>query len=312
MSIIVTGSMAFDHIMDFPGYFKDHILPDKVHMLNVSFLVNSLKRQRGGCAANIAYNLALLQERPTIMATVGTDFGEYREWLENNGVDTSSLKVIDDEFTASAFVTTDKSDNQITGFYPGAMSYADQLSFRDLQAGAVDMAIISPNNPAAMAKYAVECSELGIPYIFDPGQQVVSLTPESLVDGARHAKVLIANDYEYEMIKNKCELGMADLCRMAEIVIVTLGEEGSEIRTNGDVVRIPPAKAHDVVDPTGAGDAYRAGVIKGLLRGYDLEKMGRVAGLTAVYALEKYGTSAHHFTLAEFEERYRENFGEAL
>lgn len=312
MSIIVTGSIAWDHIMDFPGYFKDHILPEKVHMLNVSFLVNCLKRQRGGCATNIAYNLSLLGERPGIMATVGSDFEDYRLWFLANEIDVSAITVIDGEYTASAFVTTDKSDNQITGFYPGAMSYADTLSFANLDYRSIEIAIISPNSPAAMVKYAEECKQLCIPYIFDPGQQVISLEPAAIAESARGAKVLIANDYEYEMIRNKTGLSVDDLVEYAEIVIVTLGDQGSLVRTRQETVRVPAAKPRRVIDPTGAGDAYRAGIIKGLLRGYSLSKMGKVAAQVSVYGLEEYGTTVHRFTMSQFSERFMESFGEAL
>ncbi|MCL5257081.1 MAG: carbohydrate kinase family protein [Chloroflexi bacterium] len=307
MSIVITGSIAWDHIMDFPGYFKDHILPEKVHMLNVSFLVNCLKRQRGGCATNIAYNLSLLGERPSIMATVGSDFEDYRLWFLANEIDVSGIAVIDGEYTASAFVTTDKADNQITGFYPGAMSYADTLSFANLDYQSIEIAIISPNSPQAMVKYAEECKQLHIPYIFDP-----SLEPGAITESARGAKVLIANDYEYEMIRNKTGLSVDDLVDYAEIVIVTLGDKGSLIRTKQETVNVPPAKPRRVIDPTGAGDAYRAGIIKGLLRDYNLAKMGKVAALVSVYGLEEYGTTLHRFTMPEFSERFMENFGEAL
>ncbi|MCL5961022.1 MAG: PfkB family carbohydrate kinase, partial [Chloroflexi bacterium] len=200
MSIVVTGSLAFDHIMDFPGHFREHILPDKVHTLNVSFLVNSLKRQPGGCASNIAYNLILLGEPAGIMGTVGTDFVEYRLWLEREGIETSLIKVIEGEFTASCFITTDKADCQITGFYPGAMSQAHTLSFKEVSPLDVDLAIISPNDPRAMVKYARECRELGIPYVFDPGQQIIALTGDDLLDASKGAKVLIGNDYEFELL----------------------------------------------------------------------------------------------------------------
>lgn len=310
MSILVSGSLAYDHIMDFQGHFKDHILPEKVHILNVSFLVNSLRKLRGGCAAIIAFNLALLQEHPTVIGTVGHDFEDYRRWLEEAGVDTSAIKIINDEFTASCFITTDKDSNQITGFYPGAMNYAHELKVADYQSKGMKLAIVSPNDPEAMISHARECRELGLPYIYDPGQQVIFLEGEVLLDGIRGSRAVIGNDYELGIIEKKTGRTPEQLLELTEMVIVTRGQYGSTIITRDRSVDVPVAAEREVVDPTGGGDAYRAGIIKGLLHGYSLEQMGRVAALAATYCIEQYGTQSHSYTPAEFATRYAENFAD--
>lgn len=316
MSIVVTGSIAYDYLMSFPGYFKDHILPEKLESLSVSFLVDSMFKRRGGCAANIAYNLALLsrrrsEERPRIMATVGEDFAEYRAWLEAHGVDTSGIVTIENEFTASFFVSTDRANCQIASFYTGAMRKASQLSFYDGDYRHAEMAIISPNDPAAMVKYARECRELGIPYIYDPSQQIIRLSTAELEAGIDGSRALIVNEYELEMIRRKTGLNEADLLRLTEVLVVTRGERGSLIRTRDRVVPIPAARAPQVVDPTGVGDAYRAGFVTGMLRGYPWEVTGRLGSLAAVYVLDEPGPQSHLYTLEAFVARYRENFGDA-
>jgi adenosine kinase len=311
MSIVVTGSIAFDNIMDFPGSFKDHILPDKVHILSVSFLVETLKRQRGGAAANVAYNLALLGESSSILGAVGEDFGDYRGWLEEAGVDTSAIWIVPGEFTASAFITTDRDDNQITGFYPGAMRLAGDLSLHDLDTD-ISLVVITPDDPAAMAKYPGECRALGVPYVYSPGQQIVSLTPEQLTDGVTGARCLIGNDYEMEMIAAKTGHTHQDLLRMAGMVITTLGEHGSRIATPQGTVDIEAVAPARVVDPTGAGDAYVAGVARGLLRGDAPEDFGRVAALAASQAIAEYGTQSHRYDPAEFAATSIAHFGDDL
>jgi len=310
MSIIVTGSVAFDYLMSFPGRFREHILPDQIHQVSLSFLVDSMRKQRGGCAPNIAYNLALLGERPTVMATVGQDFGEYRAWLEGAGVDTSAILEVQDEFTSSFFVNTDEENNQIASFYIGAMGHADRLSFYDLEHGAIDISIISPNAPAAMVKYARECQELGIPYIYDPSQQIIRLTGEELLAGIRGARMLIVNEYEFGMIKNKTGLPDTELLALPESTIITRGEQGSTIYADGQILHVPVVPPEPLVEPTGVGDAFRGGIIKGLLRGYPWEVAGRIAALAATYVLEQYGTQNHAYTRSEFVERYRRVFGD--
>jgi adenosine kinase len=311
VSIIITGSVAYDYLMSFPGHFSEHILPEQIHQVSLSFLVDTMHKRRGGVAPNIAYSLALLGERPTVMATVGQDFGEYRVWLDAAGVDTSAMVEIGDEFTASFFVNTDLDSNQIASFYVGAMGKADTLSFHNLAFETIDIAIISPNAPAAMVKYARECQELEIPYIYDPSQQIVRLSGEELLEGARGARMLIVNEYEFGMIRNKTALSDEGLLALPEITIITQGEEGSTIYLGDRTLSIPTVPPNPLVEPTGVGDAYRAGIIKGMLRGYSWETTGRVAALAATYVLEQQGTQNHSYTLDQFVARYRSTFGDA-
>ena len=296
--------------MSFPGRFSEHILPEQIHQISLSILVDSMRKQRGGCAPNIAYSLALLGERPTVMATVGQDFGEYRAWLETAGVDTSAMLAIEDDFTSSCFINTDRDNNQIVSFYMGAMGKADQLSFHDLDFRAIEMAIISPNAPAAMTKYAHECQELGVPYIYDPSQQIVWLNGDELLEGIRGAKVLIGNEYEFGMIKNKTGLSDEELLALPEVTIVTRGEEGSTIYADGQEIRVPVVPPEPLAEPTGVGDAYRAGLIKGLVNQLPWEVAGRIGSLAAAYVLEQHGTQEHHYTRQAFMERYRRLFGD--
>jgi adenosine kinase len=311
MSIVITGSIAYDYLMSFPGLFREHILPEQIHHISLSFLVESMRKERGGCASNIAYTLALLGERPTIMATVGQDFDQYRAWLEAVGVDTSAVVEVEGEFTSSFFVNTDRDNNQIASFYMGAMGRADQLSFHDL-APDIDIAIISPNAPAAMVKYVRECQELGIPYIYDPSQQTIWLSAGDLVEGARGARILIVNEYEFGMIQNKTGLSDTQLLALSEITIVTRGAGGSTVYVPDQILNIPIVPPEPLVEPTGVGDAYRAGIIKGLLRDLSWETTGRIASLAATYVLERLGTQNHHYSLAEFTGRYQRVFGESL
>jgi adenosine kinase len=269
-----------------------------------------MKKQRGGIATNIAYNLALLGERPRIMATVGQDFSDYRQWLEDNGIDTSSIVEIPNEFTASFFVSTDKEQNQIASFYTGAMAHAHTLSFKDHANGA-RMAVISPNDPGAMVMYARECIDLGIPYIYDPSQQIIRLEGEDLKAGVLGAQITIVNDYEFEMLKNKTGWTEDEARAAAGVLIVTRGEDGSTIYLTDRIVQIPAVKPKSQADPTGVGDAYRGGLLKGLLHGLDWETCGRLGALAATFALEEHGTQNHRYTLAEFLQRYQENFGTA-
>jgi adenosine kinase len=306
--IIVTGSVAFDNIMDFPGYFKDHILPEKVHILSVSFLVETLKRQRGGAGANVAYNLALLGERPRLIAAVGADFGEYRDWMGSVGIDTSGVWEVEDEFTASAFITTDRDDNQITGFYPGAMRRAGELTLHET--GRPDLVVITPDAPDAMARFSGECREIGIPWVYSPGQQIVSLSEEQLTNGVTGARCVIGNDYEMELIASKTGHRNDDLLELAEIVITTLGEHGSRIATRDGSWEIPALQPYGVKDPTGAGDAYVAGIARGIARGDAPEAYGRVAALAASHAISEYGTQVHSYEPSEFSARCIEHFGE--
>jgi adenosine kinase len=320
--IVVTGSLAYDYIMNFPGYFKDHILPDKVHMLTVSFLVDSMRRMRGGVAGNIAYTLALLGERPLVMATAGQDFGEYRAWMDGQDIDTSGIKLIDDEFTASCFINTDKSNNQILAFYTGAMAQSKHLSLLDFGLTADDLVIISPTDPEAMTRYAEECRTHGIPFLFDPGKQTPRLDGDQILAGLTGAAVLIGNDYEFAMMAQKTGKSEEELIASAPLTVVTRGAEGSTLYAktvsgNGVVpamasLHVPVAPIRAVVDPTGAGDAYLAGLVFGLSRRFPLELTGRVAALAAAYAIEHRGGQEHSYTPAEFAERYADAFGPSV
>jgi adenosine kinase len=311
VGIVVTGSIAFDNIMDFPGYFKDHILPEKVHMLSVSFLVETMKKQRGGAGANVAYNLALMGDRPLLVGAVGDDFGEYREFLEDAGVDTSAVTVVPGEFTASAFITTDLDNNQITGFYPGAMRNAGEFSLADVD-GDVSLVVVTPDDPAAMAHYPEECRRRGLPYVFCPGQQTVSLTPEQLVGAVTGAKCVIGNDYEMELIADKTGHTVDGLLELAEIVITTLGDKGSRIASAAGTAEIGIVPHPQVTDPTGAGDAYLAGIALGISRGAAPADFGRIGALSASYAIQHYGTQAHSYTPEQFSAESMARFGEDL
>jgi adenosine kinase len=299
---IVTGSIAYDYLMTFPGTFTELLLPEHLKRLSLSFLVDEMEKRRGGCAPNIAYTLALLGERPLLMGTAGQDFSDYRAWLEAANVDTSLVHEVEGKFTASFFCSTDTQNNQIASFYTGAMADADELSFRT--AGEADLVIISPNDPKAMVQYAEECRTLGLRYIFDPGQQCARMEGPELAAG-----LVICNDYEYELIREKTGLDVDALLDKSEAVIITKGEHGSSIHLPGRRVDVPVAPERRVADPTGVGDAYRGGLMKGLAMGCDWETCGRLGSVTATYALEHVGGQSHAYTMDEFRERYVEAFG---
>ena len=309
MRIVVTGSVAFDYLMMFPGQFREHVIGEKDDSLSVSFLVDSLKKQHGGTAANIAYTLALLGTRPEVIAAVGEDFADYRQHLEFHGVNTAGMVVVPGEFTSSCFVNTDQGNNQITAFYPGAMSESHTLSIDGLGLTKHDLVIISPNDPKAMAAYAKECRDLGIPYLYDPSMQAPRLTPEDLKEGFAGAAMLTGNDYEFGMMSGKLGVTVADLIKMVPISVVTKGEHGSVIHVDGGEIKIPPAKPNKVVNPTGAGDSYRSGLVAGMAKGLPWEICGRLGAISSVYAIEHVGPQQHFFTKDEFLDRYRENFG---
>jgi len=307
MSIVVTGSIAYDYLMSFPGKFTEHLLPEHVQRVSLSFLVDSMDKRRGGCAPNIAYTLALLGERPRLMGTAGQDFGDYRRWLDAAGVDTSLVAEVPDKFTASFFCSTDVDNNQIASFYTGAMANAAELSFRT--AGDVRFTIISPNDPAAMTQYAEECRTLEIPFIFDPGQQCARMSGEALLDGLRGAAVLILNDYELELLKQKTGLDEEALIAHTGILVVTRGEHGSSLMTASDRIDVDAVTPRAIVDPTGVGDAYRGGLMKGMVAGLDLRTSGRLGSVAAAYVLEHLGGTSHSYTIEEFAARYEEHFG---
>ncbi len=309
--ILVTGSLAFDYIMDYQGVFSDHIMPDKIHKINLSFLLTTLKKQKGGTAGNIAYNLALLQTPVSIFAAAGNDFSEYSAFLVQSGVDISNIQIIKDKPTASAFIMTDKIDNQITGFYPGAMSDSPNYSLKDLQQKP-DFVIISPNDPKAIIKQAEECRQLNLEFMIDMGMQLPALEPEQIRQILKKAKILIGNDYEIDLLKTKASLTEADLFKDVEIIITTLGAKGSIIQTKDEKIEVSAAKTTEVSDPTGAGDAYRAGFICGFQKGLPLKTCGQMGAIASCYAIEKYGTTSHTFSLEVFRARYKENFKEEL
>jgi adenosine kinase len=307
VNIVLTGSIAFDYLMTFPGYFRDHILPEKLDRLSLSFLVDHLDRRRGGIAANIAYTLALLGERPRVMATVGEDFEDYRRWLEAAGVDTSGIVAIPGMFTASFFVNTDLTNAQIASFYTGAMARASDLHFSDLDP-APDLAMISANDPSAMSSYVAECHRLGLPYMYDPSQQVVRMEAEAIRQGLGGCRGLFVNDYEFSLIEEKTGIGVEGAQSQAEMIIITRGEAGADLYSGGEKFHVAAVSPDRIVDPTGVGDAFRAGFLKGHLHGLSLERCGQMGALAATYCLENQGTQGQSFTLAEFVARFRKNF----
>jgi adenosine kinase len=307
---LICGSVAFDSIMRFDGRFKDHILPDKIHILNVSFVVPQLRREFGGCAGNIAYNLRLLGDAGYPMATVGRDFAPYGEWMKAHGVPRDYVKVIESEHTAQGFITTDLDNNQITAFHPGAMQYAHLNKVAD--AADITLGIAAPDGREAMIQHAAEFTERKIPFIFDPGQQLPAFGGDELRDFIERAKWCAVNDYEWQLVQQRTGWGIRDVTARVDALIVTLGAEGSVIHTMEREHRIPSARPSAVVDPTGCGDAYRAGLVHGLMRGLDWETTGRIASLMGAIKIEARGTQNHRFGKAEFAQRYQSSFGVAL
>ena len=307
MRTVITGSIAYDYLMSFPGRFTEHFLPEHLQRVSLSFLVDTMDKRRGGCAPNIAYTLALLGEQPALMGTAGQDFGEYRKWLDAAGVDTSLVREVPGKFTASFFCSTDSDNNQIASFYTGAMAHAAELSFRTV--GDVDLAIISPNDPAAMTQYAEECRALGIRFIFDPGQQCARMSGAELRDGLVGATILICNDYELELIRQKTGFGESELLERADLLVVTRGEHGSSVISPSgrtDVQAVPPDR---MGDPTGVGDAYRGGFMKGLALGLAPAECAALGSVAATYVLEHVGGQSHAYTWQEFRSRYEQHFG---
>ena len=307
MNIVVTGSIAFDYLMSFPGKFTEHFLPEHMKRVSLSFLVDTMDKRRGGCAPNIAYTLALLGERPLLMATAGEDFGEYRQWLEAAGVDTSLTRQIPGKFCASFFCSTDQDNNQIASFYTGAMADAGQLSFRTVRD--CGFAIISPNDPGAMVQYAEECRTLGIKFVFDPGQQCARMSGDELREGVTGAALVIVNDYELELLRQKTALSEDDILVEAGALVVTRGEQGSSVITRHGRVDVAAVTPHRIVDPTGVGDAYRGGLLKGLAVGLPYDIAAQLGSVAATYALEHLGGLSHAYTWEEFKRRYQEHFG---
>lgn len=310
MQILVSGSLAYDRIMDFPGKFADHILPDKIHVLNVCFTVNGLNEKFGGTAGNIAYSLALLGEQPLILATAGKDFDRYETWLLKHQLSLQGIRRISEELTAGAYITTDQADNQITGFNPGTMKYPSLFKFDGVNPQET-LAIVAPGNLEDMCTYARTCREKKVPYIFDPGQSITAFLGDRLTEMLTGSSLMISNDYELEMIIRATGFKRDQLLQRTGGIITTLGEIGSRICTRDQEFKIPAARASQVLDPTGAGDAYRAGLIKGMVMGKDLEDAARMGAVCASYAVECQGTQEHRFSQEEFWARYHANFDQS-
>ncbi len=314
--LVVTGSVAFDYLMTFPGRFVEHLIPDRLSRLSVSFLVDEMRRVSGGCAPNIAYSMALLGETPLLFATAGHDASDYRDRLAREGVDVSGLLLLDDVFTASFFVSTDQDQNQIASFYTGAMARARDLSLETLDPRGIALVVISPNDPAAMARYTEECRRLEIPFLYDPSQQVARLSGQELRDGLAGAAILVVNDYEFGILARKTELSREELEDRIPVVVVTHGAQGSTISVSGEREEtarhaIPAALLErGAVDPTGVGDAFRAGLIRGFRIGAPWATAGRMGSVAAVFGLEAVGPQPARYTRQEFRERYVRNFGD--
>ena len=309
MSFVITGSVAYDYLMHYPGLYRDHILPDQLDKISLSFLADSLRRERGGVAANIAYTMRLLGADPVVFATVGQDFGDYRRWMEEHGLRTDHIVEVEGEYTASFFVGSDLEENQIAIFYTGAMAQARNYGLEAQGLADAQAVLISPNDPLAMLSYAQECHRLGIPYAYDPSQQIARLSGEDLAASIPGAAYLLCNEYELGMIQKKTGWSLADIRREVGVLINTVGKDGSLIYVDDHVYEIPPVRLSHTVDPTGAGDAYRGGLFAALLAGLPWEVCGRVGALCGAYALEHAGTTSHTFTLFDLMARYTENFG---
>lgn len=309
MNVYISGSLAYDRIMDFPGRFADHILPDKIHILNVCFTVNGMVEKLGGTAGNIAYSLRLLGERPTIVATIGKDYERYFDWFRQHDIPLEGIRIINEEFTAGAYITTDRADNQITGFNPGAMKHQSHFGFGKADPGH-SLCLIAPGNLNDMVDYAETCRTRGIDYICDPGQSLTGWKREDLVRWIDGSMILISNDYELELIMNMTGMDKQELQALTGTIITTLGEKGSLISSANGVTSVPAAKINEVVDPTGAGDAFRAGLVKGLVMRKDMVTSVKMGSVAAAYVIETYGTQEHRYSYGDFTERFRTNFGE--
>jgi adenosine kinase len=307
MNIVLTGSIAFDYLMTFPGYFKDNILPEMIERISLSFLVDSLVRRPGGIAANIGYTMALLGEKPRVLATVGSDFEEQRTWLESHGVDTTAIRTIPELLTASFFVTTDRANAQIASFFPGAMARAVELSIEEL-APRPDLLVISPNEPQAMAAYGEQAMRLGVPIMYDPSQQIVRLSADELSTGIQAAEALFCNDYEYGLIKDKTGQDIDSMLENTRFVVITRGEHGATVATAEGQQDVPAITPQVIVDPTGVGDAFRGGFFKGYVHQLALPLCAQMGVLAAIYCLEQDGPQGHFFTWQSFVERFRQHF----
>ena len=310
MTALICGSYAYDNIMVFPDRFRNHILPDKVHMLNVSFLVPELRREFGGCAGNIIYTLNLLGGKGLPMATVGKDFGPYAEWMDKCGINHKHITVLDDQFTGQAYITTDMDDNQITAFHPGAMSESHRNKVSD--AKGITIGIVSPDGRDGMINHAQEFSDAGIPFVFDPGQGLPMFDGGDLKNFIELATWVTVNDYEAELLQERTGLSPHEIAERVEALFITRGGKGSQIYTSEHEYNVPAAKIENIADPTGCGDAYRGGLLFGLMNDMDLVTTGRIASLCGAIKIEQQGPQNHHFTMAEFKQRYHASFGVEL
>jgi len=308
MSIVCTGSVAYDYLMKFPGFFKDHILTDNLETLSLSFLVESMTKVRGGIAPNIAYTLALLgSDKPIVFATVGEDFEDYRIWLESHKVETKFIKKIGGVFTASFFANTDKANSQIASFYPGAMTFAREYSLKDL-GFTPELVVISPNDPVAMNNYVDECVALKIPYLYDPSQQIVRMSSDEIRNGVEGAYSLFVNEYEYQLLQKHTGLTQKDILKIVKFLVVTLGEKGAKVYADDHEYFVPAFPVQNIVDPTGVGDAFRGGFLRGYQQKFSWDLCGKIGSLSAAYCLEQNGTQSHHYTVGEFVNRFRLHF----
>mgnify|MGYP003385129863 CR=1 FL=1 len=310
MSALICGSFAYDTIMVFPDQFKNHILPDKVHMLNVAFLVPELRREFGGCAGNIAYNLKLLGDTPVPMGTVGDDFGSYATWMEKQDITLEHVHAKSGSYTAQAFITTDNDGNQITAFHPGAMNFSHETLISE--AKDISIAIVAPDGRDGMIQHAQQLQEAGIPFIFDPGQGLPMFDGEDLLKFAEQATYIALNDYEAQLFQDRTGLTPEQTAEKVKALIITRGGEGSYIYADGQRFDIPCAKAAQLADPTGCGDSYRAGLLYGISHGKDWQTTGQIASLLGAIKIEQHGTQNHSFTMDEFATRYEQNFGQKL
>ncbi len=310
MHTLICGSLAYDTIMVFPDQFKKHILPDQIHILNVAFLVPEMRREFGGCAGNIAYNLKLLGGSPLIMATVGDDFGPYAARLEKLGLPQQHIRHVPDSFTGQAFITTDLDDNQITAFHPGAMSYSEKNHVAEAQA--ITLGIVSPDGRNGMLQHAQEFHAAGIPFVFDPGQGMPMFDGQELLNFVEQADYVTVNDYEAKLLQDKTGKSIDELAKRTRAFIITLGAQGSVIYTDGQEISIPTPKAEALLDPTGCGDAYRAGLLHGIQQGWDWDTTGRLASLLGALKIASRGGQNHKPTRDELAALFHKHFGYAI
>ncbi len=305
MTVVITGSIAFDYLMTYPGHFRDHIVPEHLDSITLSFLVDQLVRLRGGVAPNIAYTMALLGGSPLVFGTVGEDAGEYVTWLNQQGIDTRYIKTVPGVFTASFFANTDRSNNQISSFYTGAMAHARNYSLDEVKGENPRLIVISPNDPQAMDRYVAECKGAGIPYLYDPGQQVARSSGEEIKRGVENASILFVNEYEWELVQKHTGLSAGQILSLVPLVVITLGKNGVKIHKNGETYLYPACTENRIVDPTGVGDAFRGGFLRGYQMGFDLKICVQMGNLAAVYCLENNGPQGHVYTTRQFIERFR-------